>query len=86
MRTALATTILLCSALAACGAEAERSASLPPTGTAYRALGDADRLAVAERCRERAAVAAGELAAEQLSRVDAAALRLELASHNRVGR
>jgi hypothetical protein len=85
MRSALAIA-LLCGALVACGAEQEAAGPLPPTGVAYRALGDADRLAVAERCRERAVAAAGELAAQQLDRVDPAALRAELDARYRLTR
>ncbi len=72
---------------AGCGDEApERAATLPPSGTAYRALDDAGRLAVAERCRERSAAASQGIAAEQLAKVDAAALLLELDSHYRLRR
>jgi hypothetical protein len=85
MRSALAIAVM-CGALAACGAEQQAAAPLPPTGVAYRSLGDADRLAVAERCRERAVAASGELAAEQLDGVDPAALRMELDARYRLKR
>ena len=87
MRPTLALALLCGAALAGCGAEAERPAApLPPDGLAYRALGDAQRLAVAEACRNRAASAARGLAAEQLGRADAAALRLELDAQYRLRR
>ncbi len=86
MRSALVT-VLLCAAAAGCGGDAaERPAALPSSGTAYRALGDADRLAVAEACRDRASAAAAEVAAGQLARADAAALRDELDSAYRLRR
>jgi len=69
-------------AVAGCGAggEAGRTAPLPPTGVAYRALGDADRLAVAATCRERAATHTRGLAARQLHTVELDALREQLDS------
>jgi hypothetical protein len=78
MRTVLAIALLCGGALAACGEE--QPATLPASGTAYRALDDGERLAVAESCRDRAAAAAAGLAADQLVEVDAAALRAELDS------
>ena len=84
MRTVLAIALLCGGALAACGEEP--LATLPASGTAYRALGDGERLAVAEACRDRAAGAAEGLAAEQLAEVDAAALRTELDSQYRLRR
>jgi hypothetical protein len=86
MRPFLALALLCGAALAGCGDEGEPPAALPPTGVAYRALGDERRLAVAERCRNRAADAAGGLAAEQLEDVDPAALRTELDSQYRLRR
>ena len=89
MRPALAMA-LLCSAAGAlaggCGAEQEAAAPLPPSGSAYRALGDEGRLAVAEGCRQRGVADAGELAADQLADVDVAALRAELDSAYRIRR
>jgi hypothetical protein len=77
---ALAATALACGALgaASCGEAEQAPAALPPSGTAYRALGDAERLAVAASCRDRAAEAAEGAAATQLGDVDARALRTEL--------
>jgi hypothetical protein len=75
---------LLCGALAACGEEPP--AALPASGVDYRALGDDGRLAVAASCRDRAAAAAGGLAADQLGEVEAAALKSELDSHYRLRR
>ncbi len=80
----LPATALVLGALGAamgCGdAEREAPAALPPSGTAYRELSDADRLAVAESCRDRAATRAEGAAAEDLGRVDPRALRDELDS------
>ena len=75
---------LLCGTLAACGDEPP--AALPASGVAYRALGDEGRLAVAAACRDRAAAAAGGLAAEQLGGIDAGALKAELDTHYRLRR
>ena len=86
MRPGLLTAVVCGAALAGCGGE-ESLAPLPASGGDYRALGDARRLAVAESCRERAAAAAdGEVAAEQLAKVDAAALQAELDSAYRIRR
>jgi hypothetical protein len=66
-------------ALAGCGDQTPAApAALPPTGKAYRALSDAERLAVAESCRDRAAAGAGDTAAGQIRSIDARALRAEL--------
>ena len=66
-------------ALAGCGGrDAKPPVALPGSGHAYRALGDAQRLVVAESCRERAAARARGVAARELRAVDAAALRAEL--------
>lgn len=75
MPALIATVLLLgvVSALAGCGSEAP--VALPASGTAYRALDGAERLAVAAGCRDRAAARANGVAAEQLQRVDAGALR-----------
>jgi hypothetical protein len=64
------------SALAACGQEkAATPVALPPSGTAYRALDDHERLTVAAGCRDRAAAVADGVAAEQIESIDAHALR-----------
>jgi hypothetical protein len=75
---AAATTALIF-ALAGCGDQrSAASVALPPTGKAYRALSDGERLAVAESCRELAAAQSSGPAAAQLRAVDAKALRREL--------
>jgi hypothetical protein len=89
MRPALVMALLCgaAAALAACGDDAsEPTAPLPPSGVAYRALGDAQRLEAAERCRDGAAAGAGDMAAAQLRDIDAAALRTELDSAYRLKR
>jgi hypothetical protein len=65
---------------AACGDDRSPDpvTTLPASGRAYRALGDAERTAVAASCRERVASRAHGLAARQLRAVDAAALRDEI--------
>jgi hypothetical protein len=78
MRAQVAT-VLACGALGAlagCGDEAPVAA--PPSGTAYRALGDEERLAVAAGCRDRAAGRAGDGTEGQLRDVDPRALREQL--------
>ena len=85
MRPGLLTAVLCGAALAGCGGE-ESLAPLPANGGAYRSLDDARRLEVAKSCRTRAVAAAGDVAAEQLARVDAAALRAELDSAYRIRR
>ena len=78
---ALVATALACGALGAGGCAGEEDAApvaLPPSGTAYRALSDDQRLAVAESCRDRAADAAEGTAARQLADVDPQALRKEI--------
>jgi hypothetical protein len=63
----------------ACGADpAESPVALPPSGTAYRAQSDQQRLAVATSCRDRAATAARGRAAAELAKVDPHALREQL--------
>ena len=52
--------------------------ALPRSGTAYRALSDQQRLAVATSCRDRAATAARGRAATELAKVDPRALREQL--------
>jgi hypothetical protein len=78
----LTATALVCGALGAAGcadeAAKEAPGTLPPSGTAYRALGDDERVAVAARCRDRAAAASGGVAASQLGDVDLQALRARL--------
>lgn len=64
-------------ALAGCGGQAAKAA-LPDSGRAYRMLGDAQRLAVGESCRDLAAARARGAAARQLHAVDAKALRDQL--------
>ena len=69
----------LLAAIAGCGSRAaEAPVALPDSGRAYRALGDADRLAVAADCRDRAAAQARGVAARQLRAIDARALRAQL--------
>jgi hypothetical protein len=78
---ALVATALACGALGAAGCAAEDEsppAALPSSGTAYQAMSDDERLAVAESCRDRAAAAAEGVAARQLGDVDPQALRKEL--------
>jgi hypothetical protein len=67
-------------ALASCGScgSAARASPLPSSGRACRALGDAERLAVAATCREGAAAGARGAAARQLHAVDLDALREQL--------
>jgi hypothetical protein len=67
--------------MAGCGSGSEPAAApapLPASGTAYRALDDAHRTAVAASCRDRTAARARALAASELRAVDPAALRREL--------
>lgn len=78
---ALTATALVCGALGAAGCAGEAAsepAPLPPSGTAYRALSDNERLMVAESCRDRAAAAAQGVAARQIGDVDPEALRAQL--------
>jgi hypothetical protein len=60
------------------GTDGEPAAPLPPSGTAYRALDDAQRNAVAATCRDRAASRTRGVAASELRAVDSVALRREL--------
>jgi hypothetical protein len=66
--------------LASCGADRsiEAAATLPSSGTAYRALDVDRRTAVAAGCRDRMAAATSGEAARQLRSVDSSALRSEL--------
>jgi hypothetical protein len=77
---------VLAAALASCGADdsAGMAAPLPPSGRAYRALGDAQRVAVATTCRDRAAARTRGAAARQLRAVDPQALRERLDDAYRV--
>jgi hypothetical protein len=62
-----------------CGSdEIDDPVALPSSGTAYRAMDDGGRLAVASSCRDRAAAGADGMAADELGRVDAQALREQL--------
>jgi hypothetical protein len=70
----------LAGALAGCGESAERPAALPRSGTAYRALDEAHRTAVAVSCRDGQASRSHGVAAQQLRAVDAARLRGEIDS------
>src|SRR3954452_11994960 len=71
--------VLFAAILGACGGTRTAApVTLPPSGRAYRALGDAERLAVAESCRDRAAARARGGAARQLRAIDAEALREQL--------
>jgi hypothetical protein len=76
----IASVVLVCAALAGCGDEPaiQAAGTLPSSGTAYRALDDAQRTAVAAGCRDREARRARGLAARQLRAVDPAALRDEI--------
>jgi hypothetical protein len=68
-----------CAAIVGCGGGAiEPAATLPSTGTAYRALDASHRLAVAAACRDRVAAEHSGDAARQLRSVDPSALRSEL--------
>jgi hypothetical protein len=80
--TPIALVCLAAAVLAACGTEhgTEATAPLPSSGRAYRALGDAKRIAVAESCRDRAASRARGLAARQLRAVDPTTLRKQIDS------
>jgi hypothetical protein len=66
--------------VAGCGADRsiEAAATLPSSGTAYRALDVDRRTAVAAGCRDRAAATTSGEAARQLHSVDPSALRSEL--------
>ena len=81
MRVSLATALVAGAAgvFAACGSEAaDAPVAVPSSGTAYRALNAGERLAVAASCRDRAAARADGVAADELGRVDAHALREQL--------
>ena len=78
MRIPKATALVVTAAgvFAGCGAEAaDAPVALPSSGTAYRALNDSGRHAVAASCRDRAAARTDGVAADELGRVDAHALR-----------
>ena len=76
----LGSVCLIGAVLAACGAEQsiEAAATLPSSGTAYRALDVDRRTAVAAGCRDRVAAKSSGEAAHQLDSVDPSALRSEL--------
>jgi hypothetical protein len=78
----VAAVCLVGAVLASCGSDRsiEAAAALPSSGTAYRALDEAHRTAVAASCRDRAADHSRGLAARQLRAVDAGALRDEIDS------
>ena len=81
MRVSIATALACAAAAvtAGCGEEATAErVPLPVSGTAYRALSDSERLAVAASCRDRAADAAGGVAGGEVRKVDPEALRDEL--------
>jgi hypothetical protein len=69
--------------LAGCGGDRaiEAAVAVPSSGTAYRALDEAHRTAVAASCRDRFAQHSRGLAARQLRAVDAAALRDQIDSY-----
>ena len=81
---------IVCGALGVsvgCGADPEESpATLPRSGTEYRALSDQQRLAVATSCRDRAAKAARGRAATELANADSRALREGLDAAFRLNR
>jgi hypothetical protein len=81
MRVSIATALVAGTAgvFAGCGSEAaDTPVAVPSSGTAYRALTDSERLAVAASCRDRAAARADGVVADELGRVDARALREQL--------
>jgi hypothetical protein len=81
MRVPIATALLVGAAgvFGGCGSDAGGDpVALPSSGTAYRAMDDGERLAVAASCRDRAAARAHGAAAVELGRVDARALREQL--------
>ena len=78
MRILIATTLACAAGLAAGGCGEQEIEALPASGTAYRAFDGDARLAVAERCRDRAEAAASGLAADQIGDVDPTALREQL--------
>jgi hypothetical protein len=83
MRIGLVASVLLTgAALVGCNDDGsiEPTAALPSSGTAYRALDESDRTAVAASCRDRVARRSRGLAARQLRAVDAAALRAQVDS------
>jgi hypothetical protein len=81
VRTGLIGAVCLAGAVVvSCGADRsiEAAATLPSSGTAYRALDVDRRTAVAAGCRDRAAATTSGEAARQLHSVDPSALRSEL--------
>jgi hypothetical protein len=71
---------VLAAALAGCGDDgsSETAAPLPHSGRTYRALGAAQRVAVATTCRDHAVVRARGAAARQLHDIDPRTLRDEI--------
>jgi hypothetical protein len=81
VRVPVATALLVGAAVVfgGCGSDAaDDPVALPSSGTAYRAMDDGERLAVAASCRDRAAARAHGAAADEIERVDARALRDQL--------
>lgn len=81
MRVSIATMLVVGAAgvFAGCGSDAaEDPVPLSSSGTAYRALSDGERLAVAASCRDCAAAKADGVAADEIARVDSHALREQL--------
>jgi hypothetical protein len=78
----IASVSLAAAVLAGCGGEQsiEGAVALPSSGTAYRALDQPHRTAVAATCRDRAANRSRGLASRQLRAVDAVALRDQIDS------
>jgi hypothetical protein len=71
--------IVLGGFVAGCGRSSTAArVSFPSSGRAYRVLSNADRLAVAATCRDRAAARVGGAAARQVRAIDAAAVREQL--------
>jgi hypothetical protein len=81
MRVSIATALVVGAAgvFAGCASEAaDGPVALSSSGTAYRALNESERLAVATSCRDSAAARADGVAADELGRVDARELRAQL--------
>jgi hypothetical protein len=78
MRVLIATALLVGAAGVLGGCGSDDLVALPSSGTAYRAMDDGERLAVAASCRDQAAARAHKAAAHELGRVDARTLRKQL--------
>jgi hypothetical protein len=79
VRLSIPTTVVCTAVLiAGCGEQAVERMAIPPSGDAYRALSEDERLGVAASCRDRAAAASGAAAARELRRIDPRVLRAEL--------